>query len=701
MYLKSIEINNFRKFGTTENTIEFVDGTSYRKEIEENEINVAPTTTLIVGKNNTGKTTIVQALEKIIKENNFDVNDFNFVYLKKLLVSYEETYSRTYELENIEIPYLKFIIKIGFEDNHTTDLLGNLAPFLIIDNVTEENEVEITIKVEIKETELFRQELIKLLQKENDEKENNQKKFTSFIKVLGETDFEVNYYRQNGDLVKYNLKNLIDITAVKANIVDSDISLTKAFNKIIKYRYKSLLDDKEKEDFEKLLDDTNTQFTNNIRKHHTKSIIESLSKIESREKLSFSLTADLTLESVMNNLIKYEYVEGNIHIPENQFGLGYTNLMMIIAELVDYMERYPDKSFNSMVNIISIEEPETYMHPQMQELFIKNINEAIKSLLEGKEKNINSQLIITTHSSHILNSKIHSGNTFNNINYLTTKGHYTQVIKLNDDNVINGKNDKDEVKKASKEDTKEDNTKLEELNFLKKHIKYKVSELFFADAIIFVEGITEETLIKYFIDNDEGLNKYYITIFNIDGSHGLVYHDLIKLLQVPTLIITDIDIKREKDEKKEFKQIQELTGRVTTNKTIEKYNESNSLDSIEPFFETENIYIAFQSEKIEKYYATSFEEALILTNYDNPLMNSVLKKVRKQIYNNITATETGVDYNKVKNSSYYFQKKLDKAKSNFANTILSELIISEEIDNFKLPIYITKGLEWLTKELTK
>ena len=38
------------------------------------------------------------------------------------------------------------------------------------------------------------------------------------------------------------------------------------------------------------------------------------------------------------------------------------------------MERYPDSSFNSKINLISIEEPETFMHPQMQELFIKNIN---------------------------------------------------------------------------------------------------------------------------------------------------------------------------------------------------------------------------------------------------------------------------------------------------------------------------------------
>lgn len=678
MYLKSLTIKNFRKFGTNDNTIEFVDGSSYRKEQESDYINVGSTTTLIVGKNNTGKTTIVHALEKIVKERKFEVNDFNFVYLQMLLDSYKKQHITPQKVENIEIPYLEFLIKIGFEDDYTQDLIGNLVPFLIIDNITDKKEIEIIVKVEIKEDELFIQKIIKLLNNNIEE----EKVFPAFLKILDETDFEVNYYRENGDQVQYNLKNLIDITSIKANIVDSDTSLTKAFNKIIKYRYKSLLDEKDREDFDQSLDETNTLLTNKINEQHTGTIGETLGEIVSTDNLSFSLTADLTLEKIMTNVIKYEYIEGDIHIPENQFGLGYTNLMMIIAELVDYMERYPEKSFNSMVNIISIEEPETYMHPQMQELFIKNINDAVRTLLEGKEKNINSQLIITTHSSHILNSKIHSGNTFNNINYLTSEEQFTKVINLNDANVI----------------TKDSNK--EKLNFLKKHIKYKVSELFFADAIIFVEGITEETIIKYFIDeNIKELSRYYITIFNIDGSHGLVYHDLIKLLKVPCLIITDLDIQRNDDEKKHLKQINSVKGKETTNQTIINYI-NEKLDRIEtqPFYESQNMYIAYQGEKIEDYYATSFEEALILTNYDNKLLNNALKDTRRNIYNKEVVTESGVDYTKLKEKSYFFQHKLSEKKSKFANTLLSRLI-SDENDDFRLPSYIMSGLDWLSKKL--
>ena len=60
------------------------------------------------------------------------------------------------------------------------------------------------------------------------------------------------------------------------------------------------------------------------------------------ERMGVDLSADITFDKLMKDLIKYEYIEDNTNIPEDQFGLGYTNLVMIIATIMDYMERYPD-----------------------------------------------------------------------------------------------------------------------------------------------------------------------------------------------------------------------------------------------------------------------------------------------------------------------------------------------------------------------
>ena len=85
MYLKSLEIKNFRKFGDKNNIVEFINSQDIS---ENNEINIAQNTTLIIGKNNSGKTTIIEALEALVNDN-FLGSDFNFFYLKKLFEGYK------------------------------------------------------------------------------------------------------------------------------------------------------------------------------------------------------------------------------------------------------------------------------------------------------------------------------------------------------------------------------------------------------------------------------------------------------------------------------------------------------------------------------------------------------------------------------------------------------------------------------------
>ncbi|MCI1693699.1 ATP-dependent nuclease [Aneurinibacillus aneurinilyticus] len=674
MYLKSLKVNNFRKFGLENNKIEFVDAKSFREQKEGKEINIAPTTTLIVGKNNSGKTTIINALDTLINKNgDFKSNDFNFSYLKKLLDQYEKY------TEIVETPYLEFIIGIGIEDN-SNDLITNLIPFMVLEDV-DKSELEILVKFELEDEETFIRDIKQLLKKHT-----GSIRFKGFLELIDHSKFNINYYNASGGVInRFNIKSFIELRAIKANNIENENSLSKAFGTIIKYRFKSLFEEGEQE-LDLNIDSINTNLTEIIYKKHTKDINESLGVIQSADKLKVLLSADLTSQKLINNLIKYEYIEQDNSIPENQFGLGYTNLMMIIADLIDYMEKYPENSFNSRVNLISIEEPETFMHPQMQELFIKNINDAIASLLKSKNKNVNSQLIITTHSSHILNSKIHTGNTFNNINYVTINDHRTHVVNLYDDIIIPKSTINNGIKRAA------------DLKFLKKHIKYKVSELFFSDAIILVEGITEETLLKYYIDQTDSLNKYYISVFNIDGAHGLVYHELINLLKVPALIITDLDIKRDEKEKKTFEQITDLKDRVTTNKTIKKHRDnSDNLEGLPEKIEINNMYIAYQR-KIEGYYATSFEEAFILTNYKNVLLNSVLINIKRNIYKDIIRRDKR--FKSIKENSYKLQRKLSDNKSDFANELLYKFITQDEdVTIPSLPMYIKDGLSWLTKKL--
>ena len=120
-----------------------------------------------------------------------------------------------------------------------------------------------------------------------------------------------------------------------------------------------------------------------------------------------------------------------------------------------------------------------------------------------------------------------------------------------------------------------ENNSAADLAFIKKHIKFKISELFFAEAAIFVEGITEYHLLQYYIDNDDFLSNKTISIILIDGAHAKVYENLISSLGIPVVILTDLDIQRQKEEKgegdnnnKTFIQVNSIETRDTTNNTL-------------------------------------------------------------------------------------------------------------------------------------
>mgnify|MGYP002544495566 FL=1 len=430
--------------------------------------------------------------------------------------------------------------------------------------------------------------------------------------------------------------------------------------------------------------DINDKLTTRVQSNYQKELATVLKELISMKQVQVNLHADITFDKLMKGLFKYEYKENDKNIPEDQFGLGYTNLIMIIASIMDYIAKYPKSAFNSHINLISIEEPEVFMHPQMQELFIENINKALGVLLKKNDINVNIQLIISTHSPHILNSKIHSSNSFNNICYITDDNSFDAcAINLNNEVVVNRENG-DNYKK--------------DISFLKKHIKFKTSELFFSDAVIFVEGFAEELLIPLYIEKLSKLNHRYISVFNINGAHGRVYEKLIHTLKIPTLMITDLDIKRTDEEKDNFIQYQYLDNVETTNLTLSHFIENSELTGItEDFIIKDNLYIAYQGKKINDYYATSFEEAFILHNYKNKILNSVLQNIKPKIYKQIIGNN---DYDQNKLNSYKWQVKLSEDKGKFANNLFFEIITAENDEDIpELPEYISNGLKWLESEL--
>ena len=177
------------------------------------------------------------------------------------------------------------------------------------------------------------------------------------------------------------------------------------------------------------------------------------------------------------------------------------------------------------------------------------------------------------------------------------------------------------------------------------------------------------------------------------------------------LIVTDLDIKRENEDEDEgesvdntkakktvsYAQVNCLKGKETTNATIIDLKGDSDLSNISTFIEKDNLRLAYQG-KINGYYATSFEEALILNNYDNEVINNILKELKPRIYTNIVGIKP--DYKKNIDNSYKWQVKLSNCKGEFASKLLYH-IVNEDVEEKipQLPKYISDGLDWIEQKL--
>ena len=738
MYLKSLSIKNYRKYGKDFQTINFAhskwpeisDNEDHETKINKTEEYISKNSSLIVGKNNSGKSTIIKLLTtlqntKAGSRNVFKYTDFNL----KILANWYKTNISSKSEEEIrsidksEFPKLEFQLVLGIDDGN--DLISSFEDILTTSGIKtveiqeaeeaeEISEVIINAKYEVADTQSFLEELVKLntgySEKEDQQNEefSNYKKelqYRKYLALFNSNYFVLNFYPKgrNEPSTEFSLAPLLKVDTIEANTVKNDKTLSQAYNKIVSTYIKN----NDMKVINTLVDDINYKVRDMV-DTNIKNILQSaVSSIESTKNLEMNLHPDVTLEKIFASNIIYEYKEENNNIPENQFGMGYTNLMVIIAKIVDYIELYSEKDINGSVNILCIEEPETYMHPQMQELFIKNISKAIATLLGKKQQLDTFQIIITTHSTHILNSKIQSGNTLNNISYLGQSGENNIIQNISDKAIVS---DRGSDKKT--------------YEYIKKYLRLEASDIFFTDAVILVEGISEETYLRYELDRHPILKNHHIKVYRIDGAHAHQFISLLDLLGIKTIIFTDLDLKRNENEKKvDIKNniippnISDLEKKyktkkksLSTNTTIQYFikkdlnNDDAKSDKInnaliEKLSDKEELSINYNNitlysqGKINGYYATSFEEAIILTNAVDE-SEKVYKKSLIELLQYVHPKSNISENDNIAEKSYMYQVKLSDGKSKFS-TGLVYLSVTKGTFNLKLPKYIESGLDSL------
>lgn len=148
MYLQSVKIENFRKFGVLNNVVEFV--TPYtNKAFKEKDIknSVSSATTLIVGKNNVGKTTITAALQQAISDEKVSGNKFNNIYLNKIF----EMHLGKSDFED-KSPKMTFTFTIGLDVDPDVFAVNNISDFISVDELEKDKKsAVIEVRYEVKE----------------------------------------------------------------------------------------------------------------------------------------------------------------------------------------------------------------------------------------------------------------------------------------------------------------------------------------------------------------------------------------------------------------------------------------------------------------------------------------------------------------------------------------------------------------------
>jgi hypothetical protein len=248
-------------------------------------------------------------------------------------------------------------------------------------------------------------------------------------------------------------------------------------------------------------------------------------------------------------------------------------------------------------------------------------------------------------------------------------------------------------------------------NFVTRYLRAQHADLFFADAAILVEGPAERMLVPNFIRAKfPVLNKCYVTLLEIGGSHAHRLRPLIEHLGLLTLIITDLDSLSAKPTSaaQPCPAKGQTTDNVTLRDWVPKRNGIDDLWAAEPVERTLEgdedplfaVRAAYQlpielkmpgSPDDDKAYPYTFEDALAFENLEffKTLEGyGLVAKFRKAIEDGGNASVVG---------DKFFQDLRTGKKAEFALDVLN----SEKFDTLKVPTYIADGLTWLEERLQK
>lgn len=693
------------------------------------------TLSLIIGKNNCGKTSLISIMQTFFSEGKgpgIRYDDFNLEFKLRLndCIACKKS-----EWDNTDIQGIELFLYIEYNES---DNIANISP-LLMDLDPDNHMVVLKIEYVLNDINQLKMDYDKYFEKLSSGKKNARNKQQLFERFM--RDKSKNYFKTVYKAIKYdytihecnpdiftildkNILHLSRIVSIKSigakretDNKENDTSLSSLSNQYYE-RVKGEAGDPVLEEFEAQLLKTDHELTG----LYSKVFEEIVGKVKrfggtKENETIIQINSTLGRQELIKDNTVMTYKSGDQELPESYNGLGYLNLISIIIQIETIMAEFRcDSDKEKMpadINILFIEEPEAHTHPQLQYIFIKNIKELLR---EGKKckdgSDIVVQTLITTHSSHIV-----AECDFDDIKYFCRVSPYAVISK----NLCS-------LEAEYKDETDPNNKRYK---FLKQYLTLNYAEVFFADKVILYEGDTERILLPAMmrkIDQEEEASGMPLLSQNISiiaaGANSQLFSPLLAFLDIKTLIITDIDAVKKKEIKGKgtyYVACEVEKGEKTSNHALNYYFKEaleNWGKNDLTFFKRQNarqkvlsyiqknwqqnedgkLMIAYQTkeENGKEYYPRSFEDAFFCCNrqfiIDNISNFHCLKN--KKYFDE--KDESGI----YQYSPYELAEKCVKSKPAFPMEVLlnSESDGKCDYSNWKIPSYIKEGLLWLKQD---
>lgn len=618
MYISEVCISNYKGFNGTK-TVKFSEG-----------INV------LIGHNNAGKTTVIQALRLI-----FDGNTNKSLHV--------EDFNKKQKIKELKENPPEVIIKAKIEESENeeeySDDLVTVSTWL--NKIEKPYEATIAYKFYLPEMEheLYKKRMSTL-------EESNKNEYWNILEYdflrkykwklyVGNIEYENTVDTET--LKKFDFQFVDAIRDVQRDLFTGKNALLKEvidffMDYDIKTDSQMELDEKQKKILELKLEFSNKsdelikslQSRMETGKDEMLKYVKDTGAADGNNKPGFDgKILDTELYSALKLIVEDKT---GIKLPVTQNGLGYNNLIYI-SLLLSKMQKNSSGDYlgtNAKVySILAIEEPEAHLHPNMQYKFLKFLN-------KNKRKEVR-QIFITSHSSNI-----------------------TAAVDI-DDIIILGTDDNNEVSvaypgKVFIKGNIEDNKSKD---YVKRFIDVTKADMFFAKKIIFVEGIAEQLLIPEFAAlMGHDLIDEHVSIINVGGryfKHFLKIFDKDKnknAIDKKVVCITDLDPTKKKkeleDKKSKIDDDEDNSNKaciplfLDCDKEHYDYNEcSNKL--VGEYSDRSNIKICSQKPGI----SCTFEYDIVLSNptFSDLVTHSVSN--RDEIKNMMAGLNNGTEVEKI------------------------------------------------------